>query len=168
MVPLSCRSDLAGSRKSVSWYYDRMCVQCVRLGQEEARILLAPLAPSLISQFVKLQADRSTFHAKVLLTGVRIRDVYPGSRVLIFPFRIWSFPSRIHIKEFKYFNPKNCFWALGNMIRVVHPGSGSRFFLSIPDPASGSATLLLTAVLLYIFKSTIGVIFTYKRGPLSN
>jgi hypothetical protein len=33
--------------------------------------------------------------------------------------------SRIRIKEFKYFNPKNCFQALGNMIRVVHPGSGS-------------------------------------------
>jgi hypothetical protein len=35
------------------------------------------------------------------------------------------FPSRIHIKEFKYFNPKNSFLALGNKIRVVHPGSGS-------------------------------------------
>jgi hypothetical protein len=73
-----------------------MCVQCVRLGQEEARILLAPLAPSLISQFVKLQADRSTFHAKLLLTVV----ADPGSEF---------FPSRIRIKEFKYFNPKNCF-----------------------------------------------------------
>ncbi len=38
------------------------------------------------------------------------------------------FPSRIRIKEFKYFNPKNGFWALGNMVRVVHPGSGSWFF----------------------------------------
>ncbi len=36
--------------------------------------------------------------------------------------------SRIRIKEFKYFNSKNCFYALGNMIRVVHPGSGSRYF----------------------------------------
>jgi hypothetical protein len=35
--------------------------------------------------------------------------------------------SRIRRKEFKYFNPKNGFQALalGNMIRVVHPGSGS-------------------------------------------
>ncbi len=32
--------------------------------------------------------------------------------------------SRICIKEFKYFNPKNGFKAH----RVVHPGSGSRFF----------------------------------------
>ncbi len=40
-------------------------------------------------------------------------------------FHPWS---RIHVNEFKYFYPKNCFWALGNMIRVVHPGSGSWFF----------------------------------------
>ncbi len=62
--------------------------------------------------------------------------------------------SRILIKEFKYFNPqkskKNGFWALKNMIRVVHPGSwcwlspildpGSRIQGSkrypIPDPGS--------------------------------
>jgi hypothetical protein len=30
---------------------------------------------------------------------------------------------RIRNNEFKYFNPKNCFYALGNMIRDVHPGS---------------------------------------------
>ncbi len=45
---------------------------------------------------------------------LRIRDVYPGSEL---------FPSRTRVKEFKYFNPKN-----GNMIRVVHPGSGSWLF----------------------------------------
>ncbi len=73
---------------------------------------------------------------------LRIRDVYPGSR--------------IRIKEFKYFNPqkktkKNGFSALENMIRVVHPGSRIRmltFYPSrIPDPRvkkapdPGSATL---------------------------
>ncbi len=31
-------------------------------------------------------------------------------------------------KNFKYFNIKNCFQALGNMIRVVQSGSGSWFF----------------------------------------
>ncbi len=36
--------------------------------------------------------------------------------------------SRIRIKEFRYFNQKNCFLALGNMIRVVHSGSGLWFF----------------------------------------
>jgi hypothetical protein len=38
------------------------------------------------------------------------------------------FPSRIRIKEFKYFNPKNWFLCSRNMIRVVNPGSGSCFF----------------------------------------
>jgi hypothetical protein len=50
------------------------------------------------------------------------------------------FSSRIHIKEFKYCNSKNGFKALGNMIRVVHPGYRIRIldpdpdFLPIPDP----------------------------------
>jgi hypothetical protein len=42
------------------------------------------------------------------------------SRIRIFsiPDPNFSHPgSRIRIKEFKYFNPKNCFLALGNMIR---------------------------------------------------
>jgi hypothetical protein len=55
------------------------------------------------------------------------------------------------IKELKYFNPKNCFLSSRNMIRVVHPRSGSRILILIfyssriqgskkaPDP--GSATL---------------------------
>jgi hypothetical protein len=50
---------------------------------------------------------------------LRIRDVYPESE--LFPSRIRI---RIYIKEFKYryFNPKNCFYALGNRIRdYVHP-----------------------------------------------
>jgi hypothetical protein len=50
----------------------------------------------------------------------------------------------MHIKEFKYFNQKNGFSALRNMIQVFHPGSGSRiwiltFYLSqipILDPRS--------------------------------
>jgi hypothetical protein len=48
-----------------------------------------------------------------------------------FSSRIQIFPSRIRAKERKYFNPKNCFLALGNMVRVVHPGSGS-WFLTHP------------------------------------
>ncbi len=48
---------------------------------------------------------------------------------------------RIRIKEFKYFNPENCFKALGNMIRVVHPRSGSgSWFLPIPDPGGQEET----------------------------
>jgi hypothetical protein len=46
---------------------------------------------------------------------------HPGSRAKKdFGSRI-----RIRIKELKYFNPKISFYALGNMIRDVHPGSGS-------------------------------------------
>ncbi len=56
---------------------------------------------------------------------LRIRDVYPGCEFFSIPDP--NFPSRIHIKEFKYFNPKNCFQSLGNMIRDVH---------FLPDPVS--------------------------------
>ncbi len=75
----------------------------------------------------------------------RIQDVYPGSE---------CFPSRICIKEFKYFNPKNCFLSS----RKYDPGCSSRiriFYPSkipdpgvkkAPDPESGSTTLILGAV----------------------
>jgi hypothetical protein len=53
---------------------------------------------------------------------LRIRDVYPGSRIRIFP-------SRIRINDFEYFNPKNCFQDLGNIIRVVYLGYGSRILI---------------------------------------
>jgi hypothetical protein len=45
-----------------------------------------------------------------------------------FPSRIPEinfFPSRIRIKEFKYFKPKILFLNSRNMILVVHPGSAS-------------------------------------------
>ena len=78
----------------------------------------------------------------------------PGYWIQIFSIldprsQIWIFSipgpgSRMHIKEFKYFNKKNGFSALRNMIQVFHPGSGSRiwivtFYLSqipILDPRS--------------------------------
>ncbi len=51
---------------------------------------------------------RNPVHAPSVLG---IRDVYLGSRILIFPIQdpnIWYHPgSRTRIKEFKYFNPKN-------------------------------------------------------------
>jgi hypothetical protein len=79
-----------------------------------------------------------------IINGIRqavlqIRDVYPGSE--FFPSRIPGqkiFGSRIRITEFKHFNPKNYFQTFGNMIRDVHPGPGSWFFLPIPDPGSMS------------------------------
>ncbi len=78
----------------------------------------------------------------------------PGYWIQIFSIlvpwsQIWIFfipgpGSRMHIKEFKYFNQKNGFSALRNMIQVFHPGSRSRiwiltFYLSqipILDPRS--------------------------------
>ncbi len=68
---------------------------------------------------------------------LRIRDVYPGSE--FFPSRIPD-PNFFHpgtaSKNLIIIAQKNCFQALGNRIRTVHPGSwffiypGSR----IPDP----------------------------------
>ncbi len=60
----------------------------------------------------------------------------PGclSRLRIFPSRIQGQKdsgSRIHIKEFKYFNPKKLFASSRNMIRDVHPGSWT-WFLTHP------------------------------------
>ncbi len=82
-------------------------------------------------------------------SGMFIPD--PGSRIRMFPIldpgsciqifsildpwsQIWIFSipdpgSRMHIKEFKYFNQKNGFSALRNIIRVFHPGSGSRIWI---------------------------------------
>ncbi len=45
----------------------------------------------------------------------------PGSKVIRIP------DQEPHQRIFVYFNPKNCLQPLGNMIRVVHPGSGSWF-----------------------------------------
>jgi hypothetical protein len=84
-----------------------------------------------------LQATEITSHPML-----RIRDVYPGSEF---------FPSRIRIKEFKYFYPKK--WFLSS--RKYDPGCSSRIRIlvlypsQIPDPGikkaldpgSGSAAL---------------------------
>ncbi len=97
-------------------------------------------------------------------SGMFIPD--PGSN--FFPSRIpdpnCHHPgSRIHIKEFKHFNPKkNGFWALENMIRVVHPWSRILMLTlypsripypgvkKAPDPGSGSATLLFGLETLFV------------------
>jgi hypothetical protein len=79
---------------------------------------------------------------------LRIRDVYPGSEF---------FPSRIRIKEFKYFNPKK--WFLSS--RKYDSGCSSRIWIltfyssripdpgvkKAPDPGSGFATLRKEPVL---------------------
>jgi hypothetical protein len=87
---------------------------------------------------------------RVYKTVLRIRDVYPGSRIRLFSIPDPGselFPSRIRIKEFDYFNPKK--WFLSS--RKYDPSCSSRiriltFYPSrIPealDPGSRSATLV--------------------------
>ncbi len=83
-----------------------------------------------------------------------IRDVYPWSWIpdpnffpshfpdpgskfffILDPWsRIWIFPSRIldpgcALKNSSILTKKNCFSALRNVIRVLHPGSGSRIWI---------------------------------------
>jgi hypothetical protein len=105
---------------------------------------------------------------------LRIRDVYPGFRIRLFsipdPGSELS-PSRIpdpgsSSKNLSILTPKKAkiwFQALKNMIWVVHPGSrfrmltffhpGSRIQGSkrhpIPDPGSGSATLIVKETLTF-------------------
>ncbi len=59
--------------------------------------LRAPLSPSPSPTSTRPIPTISRFASGQLCTVLRIRDVYPGSDF---------FPSRIRIKELKYFNPK--------------------------------------------------------------
>jgi hypothetical protein len=112
--------------------------------------------------------DPNVFHP-----GSRILDpnfFHPGSVIPDLNISIPDPGSQMHIKEFKYFNKKNGFSALINMIQVFHPGSESRiwiltFYLSripildprsriqgskrhrIPDPGSGFATMEISGLL---------------------
>jgi hypothetical protein len=52
----------------------------------------------------------------------RILPAYPGSRVKKIP----DPGSGSALRNLSVFNPKNCFQALGNKIRDIHPRSGSR------------------------------------------
>ncbi len=92
------------------------------------------LAPSFRHNHFFLNAVgiiRPLFHAEL-----RIRDVYPGTK--FFPSRIKKISDpgsliriRIKEKELRYFNPQNCFQALGNKVpdpgvkKALDPGSRS-------------------------------------------
>jgi hypothetical protein len=77
---------------------------------------------------------------------------HPGSRVKKIPDP--GSGSASASKNVSIFNPKNCFSALGNMIRDVHPGSGFLFFTllgprlqgpkrhQIPNPGTAILALL--------------------------
>jgi hypothetical protein len=82
-------------------------------------------------------AKKSALSSSVADPGMFIPDpnfFQPGSKF---------FPSQIRIKEFKYFSPKEWFLSSGNMIRVVHPESGSRIrifytnMIRVVHPGSG-------------------------------
>ncbi len=90
----------------------------------------------------------------VNISVLRIRDVYPLSRIRVFSIpdpgpEFFHPASGIRIKRFKYLNPKK--WFISS--RTYDPGCSSRipdpYFLPIldpgvkkaPDPGSGSATL---------------------------
>ncbi len=77
---------------------------------------------------------------------LRIPDVYPGSEFISIPDPIFFHPgSQIRFKEFKYFNPKNCFLSsCSSRILIIYssriPNPGVK---KAPDQGSGSATLLV-------------------------
>jgi hypothetical protein len=95
---------------------------------------------SIVSQGYSLHVYTAFSYEECILQAVlRIRDVYPGSRIRLFSIPDPGselFPSRIRIKEFKYFNPKK--WFLSS--RKYDLGCSSRiriltFYPSrIPDP----------------------------------
>jgi hypothetical protein len=60
------------------------------------------------------------------LAVLRILDFYAGSLIRIFPSQIQGQKdpgSGSASKNFVFFYPKNCFYALGKIIMDVHPGS---------------------------------------------
>ncbi len=121
---------------------------------QRVRLLFGSLSPGKfgdeISSFADLgcfarilNPESECFSSQIQDTGSKFFSSWiPWSQIWI--FFILGPGSRMHIKEFKYFNQKNGFSALRNMIQVFHPGSGSRvciltFYLSqipILDPRS--------------------------------
>jgi hypothetical protein len=63
------------------------------------------------------------------ISVLRIRDVYTGSRIRIFPLRIQDQKDIGSVsKNLSSFNPKHCFLAFRKMICDFQTGSSSEFF----------------------------------------
>ncbi len=104
-----------------------------------------------------------TYKANMWLSVLRIRDVYPGSRIRLFSSRIPD-PNCLHpgswirTKEFKYFNPEKTkkmvskLWIKWSGLFIPDPGSGC--WLSthpgfrIPDPGVKKAPDLGSRILI--------------------
>ncbi len=76
--------------------------------------------------------SRASIYEQCYGSGMFVPDpgsefFHPGSRIKMMP------DPDPHIRILCIFNPKNCFKALGNMIRGVHPGSKKHRILD-PDP----------------------------------
>jgi hypothetical protein len=109
--------------------------------QHGDRLLASSVVARMVLQLVQF-SQHAAVHSTVdgddyrycVRSVLRIRDVYPGSRIRF--FSILDPGSRIRIKAFKYFNPKNCFLSS----RKYNPCCSSRiriliFYPSrIPDP----------------------------------
>ncbi len=90
----------------------------------------------LLGDVVRIQRVQR-FHYKKFLHYTSVTNPVRLSRIRLFPIPDPGsefFPSRIHIKEFKYFNPKK--WFLSS--RKYDPDCSSRSRLSLPIPDPGS------------------------------
>ncbi len=112
----------------MTWFHPKMPFP------QRVRLLFGSLSPS------KFGSEISSFADLGCLSRIRMFPIPDlGSWIQVFSIldhwsQIWiiSIPdpgSRMHIKDFKYFNQKNGFSALRNMIWVFHPRSGSRIWI---------------------------------------
>ncbi len=72
-----------------------------------------------------------------ILTVLRILDVYPGFDIFLFRLRVFSIPvPGFASKNLTILTQKKGYKALGNMIRVVHPGTRIQGSKKAQDPGS--------------------------------
>jgi hypothetical protein len=135
------KNDATKHNKNTSRSFKRML--CCR--HEKRRNTVSAIQPTSLSNyharniFLSIPAFKNNKHnekdtATDDMHGVlRIRDVYLGSRIRTFSIpdigskKIPDPGSGTASKNLSIFNPKNCFQALGNMIRDVYSGSGSGY-----------------------------------------
>ncbi len=116
--------------------------------------------------FCTISDPYHTIHSYNIPAMLRIRDVYPGSRIRLFPsqIRLFSIPD----PGSEFFHPGSASknlriltqkWFLSTR-RIDHPGSGSLLFThpgakKAPDAGSGSATLHTWAPRMWVFDGRV-------------